>query len=63
VDDMQSSAHRAIDEGAQDHPHACLDGWIYLGYVVESPHDLDGEVVEYERLPCRRCAEEAVRGR
>jgi hypothetical protein len=24
--------------------------------VVESEHDLDGEVVEYERVPCRRCA-------
>jgi hypothetical protein len=38
-------------------PEACLcyDGWVYLGRVVESQHDLDGEVVEYERVPCRRC--------
>jgi hypothetical protein len=26
--------------------------------AVESQHDLDGEVVEYERVPCRRCAGE-----
>jgi hypothetical protein len=38
-------------------PHACIDGWVFLGRVVESEHDLDGEVVEYERVPCRRCAD------
>jgi hypothetical protein len=42
-----------------ERPHACMDGWVFLGRVVESEHDLDGEVVEYERVPCRRCAEEA----
>jgi hypothetical protein len=39
-----------------ERPHACMDGWVFLGRVVESEHDLDGEVVEYERVPCRRCA-------
>ena len=38
-------------------PCACIDGWVFLGHVVESEHDLDGEVVEYERVPCRRCAD------
>jgi hypothetical protein len=38
-------------------PHACIDGWVFVGRVVESEHDLDGEVVEYERVPCRRCAD------
>jgi hypothetical protein len=40
-----------------ERPCACLDGWVFLGRVVESEHDLDGEVVEYERVPCRRCAD------
>jgi hypothetical protein len=40
-----------------ERPHACMDGWVFLGRVVESEHDLDGEVVEYERVPCRRCAD------
>jgi hypothetical protein len=44
-----------------ERPHACIDGWAYLGRVVESQHDLDGEVVEYERVPCRRCASAAGR--
>jgi hypothetical protein len=29
-------------------PCACMDGWHFVGRVVESEHDLDGEVVEYE---------------
>jgi hypothetical protein len=40
-----------------ERPCACMDGWVFLGRVVESEHDLDGEVVEYERVPCRRCAD------
>ena len=36
---------------------ACMDGWVFIGRLVESEHDLDGEVVEYERVPCRRCAD------
>jgi hypothetical protein len=39
-----------------ERPHACMDSWVFVGRVVESEHDLDGEVVEYERVPCRRCA-------
>jgi hypothetical protein len=41
-------------------PCACMDGWVFLGRVVESEHDLDGEVVEYERVSCRRCAGEGA---
>jgi len=42
----------------QDHPHACLNGYIYLGYTAVD--EQTGEEVErIEALPCRRCAEEA----
>jgi hypothetical protein len=34
------------------HPHACVDGFVFLTY------DVDGEEVT-EAIPCRRCAEEA----
>jgi hypothetical protein len=51
-----SPAHPSNEET----PHACLDGWVYIGYMVESEHDLDGEVVEYIRVPCRRCADEQL---
>jgi len=42
----------------QEHPCACYDGWVYLGRVVESQDDLDGEVVEYEAVRCKRCEQE-----
>jgi len=41
----------------KNRPCTCMDGWVFLGRVVESEHDLDGEVVEYERVPCRRCTQ------
>jgi hypothetical protein len=34
---------------AQDHPHACVRGWVYLGITAE-----DG-TEHTERVPCRRC--------
>jgi hypothetical protein len=46
-----------------ERPCACIDGWVFLGRVVESEHDLDGEVVEYIRVPCRRCSEASEAGR
>ena len=52
-DDDTVEAHYACLE----HSRACIDGWVFLGRVVESEHDVDGEVVEYERVPCRRCAD------
>ena len=36
----------------QDHPHVCIDGFVYIGYT-----DDEGEE-QVEVLPCRRCAEE-----
>jgi hypothetical protein len=68
MDTAESSAHAR--RPTQDHddtieahysslerPRACIDGWVFLGHIVESEHDLDGEVVVYDRVPCRRCAE------
>jgi hypothetical protein len=42
----------------QDHPHACLNGYVYLGYTVFD-EETEEEVERVEALPCRRCAEEA----
>jgi hypothetical protein len=55
-DDDSVEAHYACLE----RPCTCDRGWVFLGRVVESEHDLDGEVVEYERVPCRRCAGEGA---
>jgi hypothetical protein len=61
MDTRESSASKAdahvVQEVRQDHPHACTGGYVYLGYTAI---DADGEEVELiERLPCRRCVEEA----
>ena len=41
----------------QDHPHCCLNGYVYLGFTYTGK---DGEEYEaFEAVPCRRCVEEA----
>ena len=46
-------AHPSTEE--HDRPHACLDGAVYIGHLVEDPGT--GEEVEViEAVPCRRCA-------
>jgi hypothetical protein len=56
MDTTESSApHARPSTEKQDHPHACLNGYVYLGRLVEE----DGEEVEiFEAVPCRRCAGE-----
>ncbi len=37
-------------------PHGCLDGFVYIGHMIEE----DGVEVEIvEAVPCRRCADNA----
>jgi len=39
-----------------ERPHACNDGVVYIGHLVEDPGT--GEEVEvFEAVPCRRCAD------
>ncbi len=40
----------------QDHPHACLDGLVFLTYTVFD-EAVGDEVEKIEAVPCRRCAE------
>jgi hypothetical protein len=37
-------------------PHACNDGWVTIGQLVEDP-ETGEETVEYALYLCRRCAE------
>ena len=37
---------------ATDHPHACGDGWVFVGYIDDS-EDIGEE--HYEAVRCRRC--------
>ena len=37
-----------------ERPHACYEGVVYIGHLVDGE---DGEEVEvFEAVPCRRCA-------
>jgi hypothetical protein len=39
-----------------ERPHACNDGVVYIGHLVEDPGT--GEEVEVvEAVPCRKCAD------
>jgi hypothetical protein len=58
MDAPESSARRAAYAGeVQDHPHACLNGYVYLGYTYVGEDG--GEYEAFEAVPCRRCVEEA----
>ena len=38
-----------------ERPHACYEGVVYVGHLVEDPGT--GEQVEvFDAVPCRRCA-------
>jgi hypothetical protein len=37
-------------------PHACLNGYVYLGYTAVD-EETGEEVERVEALPCRRCAD------
>ena len=55
VDTQESSAAGANYEEVQDHPHACLDGWVYLTFTAID-EETGEEVERVEALPCRRSA-------
>ena len=62
--EKSSAPHAHPSTEDQDHhdqderPHACNEGVVYIGHLVEDPGT--GEEVEvFEAVPCRRCAEEA----
>ena len=53
---LAHDAHPSTED--QDHPHACRNGYIYLGYNAIDEETVE-EVERVEALLCRRCAEEA----
>jgi hypothetical protein len=58
--DTTSLAHSGhqLRPDTDETPHACMDGWVFLGFEGE---DENGEHVELvERVPCRRCNHDVV---
>ena len=56
VDTTESSAPAHPSTEDQDHPHACLNGYVHLGYTAVD-EETGGEVERIEALPCRRCTD------
>lgn len=44
----------------QDRPHACLEGVVYIGHLVDGEDGNEVEVIE--AIPCRRCADSTLKG-
>jgi hypothetical protein len=38
-------------------PHGCINGWVYIGELVEDPETGEEEVEVYTAYRCRRCAD------
>jgi hypothetical protein len=57
VDEKSLTHPSAEGHDHQDHPHACLSGYVYLGYTAVD-EETGEEVERIEALPCRRCAED-----
>jgi hypothetical protein len=56
MDTQEFSRRLDLEQG--DHPHACMGGYVFLGYI-EVDGETGEEVERVEALPCRRCANEA----
>jgi hypothetical protein len=42
-----------------ERPHACIEGFVYVGHLVEDEHGDEVEVIE--AVPCSRCADGEAR--
>jgi hypothetical protein len=56
VDSIKSSVFRPSEVGEDTHPHACMDGLVFLTYTVFD-EEIGDEVERLEVVPCRRCVD------
>ena len=55
MDAEESSVFRPT-QGEDTHPHACMDGQVFLTYTVFD-EEIGDEVERLEVVPCRRCVD------
>jgi hypothetical protein len=53
----EKSTARIFRGKGDTHPHACLDGLVYLTYTAHD-EEVGAEVEKIEVIPCRRCVQE-----
>jgi threonine dehydrogenase-like Zn-dependent dehydrogenase len=57
---IRQSGEKVVIQTPEETPHACMGGWVFLGFEDE---DENGDHVEViERVPCKRC-KQAKEGR
>jgi hypothetical protein len=54
VDTAESSVYRPSEVDEDTHPHACVDGLVFMTYTAYDP-EVGDEVERLEVVPCRRC--------
>jgi hypothetical protein len=42
----------------EETPHACYEGFVYIGHIAEDENGEPQEVIE--RVPCRRCKAQSL---
>ncbi len=55
VSSMNHSTAPDPHPSTEETPHACNDGWVTIGHLVDDP-ETGEEVEEYALYLCRRCA-------
>lgn len=61
MDTQESTVYRPTEQKRDHHPHACVDGLVFLTYTVYD-EEVGDEVERLEVVPCRRCAEGDMAG-
>jgi hypothetical protein len=54
VGDLFTAAPHHEDQ--DEHPHACIDGWVAIGQIALDP-ETGEEIEEFALYLCRRCAD------
>jgi hypothetical protein len=56
MDTKKSTVYRPTEASEDTHPHACMDGLVFLTYTVFD-EEIGDEVERLEVVPCRRCSD------
>jgi hypothetical protein len=56
MDTQKSNVFRPGEVSEDTHPHACMDGLVFLTYTTFD-EEVGDEVERLEVVPCRRCTD------
>ena len=56
MDTKKSTVYHPTEASEDTHPHACMDGLVFLTYPVFD-EEIGDEVERLDVVPCRRCSD------